>query len=100
MAHSFIEVDKAVVHVIRFQIGKGVGLVCILSPYLFSLYAEYIMRNVRLDEAQIGIKIAGRNINNLRYADDSATANLSYQEDSTTFLSLSIRGQTEWKPQL
>ena len=58
------------------------------------------MQNVRLDEAQIGIKIAGRNINNLRYADDSATANLSYQEDSTTFLSLSIRGQTEWKPQL
>ena len=57
------------------------------------------MRNAGLDEAQIGIKIAGRNINNLRYADDSATANLSYQEDSTTFLSLSIRGQTDWKPQ-
>ena len=46
MAHSFIEVDKAVVHVIRFQIGKGVGLVCILSPYLFNLYAEYIMRKL------------------------------------------------------
>ena len=57
------------------------------------------MRNVRLDEAQIGIKIAGRNINNLRYADDSATANLSYQEASISLLSFSIRGQTDWKPQ-
>ena len=53
-----------------FQIGKGVRQVCILSPCLFNLYAEYIMRNVGLDEAQAGIKIAGRNINNLRYADD------------------------------
>ena len=54
-----------------FQIGKGVGQGCILSPCLFNLYAEYIMRNVRLDESQAGIKIAGRNINNLRYADDT-----------------------------
>ena len=54
-----------------FQIGKGVHQGCILSPYLFNLYAEYIMRNARLDEAQAGIKIAGRNINNLRYADDT-----------------------------
>ena len=52
-----------------FQIGKGVHQGCILSPFLFNLYAEYIMRNARLDEAQAGIKIAGRNINNLRYAD-------------------------------
>ena len=50
-----------------FQIGKG-G--CILSPNIFNLYAEHIMQNARLDEAQAGIKIAGRNINNLRYADD------------------------------
>ena len=71
MAHSFIEVDKAVVHVIRFQIGKGVGLVCILSPYLFSLYAEYIMSNAGLNEAQTGSKIARRNINSFRYADDT-----------------------------
>ena len=54
-----------------FQIGKGVHKGCILSPCLFNLYAEYIMRNARLEEAQAGIKIAGRNIDNLRYADDT-----------------------------
>ena len=54
-----------------FQIGKGVRQGCILSPCLFNLHAEYIMWNARLDEAQAGIKIAGRNINNLRYADDT-----------------------------
>ena len=54
-----------------FQIGKGECQGCILSPCLFNLYAEYIMRNTGLDEAQAGIKIAGRNINNLRYADDT-----------------------------
>ena len=53
-----------------FQIGKGVCQGCILSPYLFNLYAEYIMRNAGVDEAQAGIKIAERNINNLRYADE------------------------------
>ena len=53
-----------------FQTGKGVHQGCILSPCLFNLYAEYIMRNAGLDESQAGIKIAGRNINNLRYADD------------------------------
>ena len=55
----------------QFQIGKGVRQGCILSPCLFNLYAEYIMQNAWLDEAQAGIKIAGRNINNLRYADDT-----------------------------
>ena len=54
-----------------FQIRKGVRQGCILLPYLFDLYAEHIMRNSGLDEAQAGIKIAGRNINNLRYADDT-----------------------------
>ena len=54
-----------------FKIGKGVHQSCILSLYLFNLYAEYTMQNARLDEAQAGIKIAGRNINNLRYADDT-----------------------------
>ena len=54
-----------------FQIGKGLCQGCILSPCLFNLYVEYFMQNARLDEAQTGIKIAGRNINNLRYADDT-----------------------------
>ena len=54
-----------------FQIGKGVRQGCILSPCLFNLYAKYILRNARLEETQAGIKIAGRNINNLRYADDT-----------------------------
>ena len=54
-----------------FQIGKGVRQGCILSPCLFNLYAEYIMRNAGLEEAQAGIKIAERNVNNLRYADDT-----------------------------
>ena len=54
-----------------FQIGKGVHQVCILSPCLFNLYADYIIRNARLEEAQAEIKITGRNINNLRYADDT-----------------------------
>ena len=54
----------------RLPIGKGVRQGCVLSLYLFNFYAEYIMRNAGLDEAQAGIKIAGRNINNLRYAED------------------------------
>ena len=63
-----------------FQIGKEVRQGCILSPCLFNLYAEYIMRNSRLDEAQGGIKIAGRNINNLRYADDTTLMTESEEE--------------------
>ena len=63
-----------------FQIGKGVRQGSLLSPCLFSLYAEYIMRNARLDEAQAGIKIAGRNINNLRYADDTTLMAESKEE--------------------
>ena len=54
-----------------FKLGKGVSQGCILSPCLFYLYAKYIVRNAGLEEAQAGIKIAGRNINNLRYADDT-----------------------------
>ena len=54
-----------------FQIGKGVHQGCILSPCLFNLYAEYIMQSTRVEEAQAGIKIAGRNINNLKYPDDT-----------------------------
>ena len=63
-----------------FQIGKGVRQGCILSPCLFNLYAEYIMRTPGLDEAQAGIKIAGRNINNLRYADDTTLMAESEEE--------------------
>ena len=63
-----------------FQIGKGGHQGCILSPCLFNLYAEYIMRNTGLEEAQAGIKIAGRNINNLRYADDTTLMAESEEE--------------------
>ena len=67
-----------------FQIGKGVCQGCIFSPYLFNLYAEYIMQNARLDEAQAGINTAGRNINNLRYADD--TTLIAEREELKSFL--------------
>ena len=64
----------------RFKIGKGVCQGCILSPCLFNLYAECMMRNSGLDETQAGIKIAGRNINNLRYADDTTLMAESEEE--------------------
>ena len=64
----------------RSQIGKGVRQDCVLSPCLFNLYAEYIMRNAGPDEAQTGIKVAGRNINNLRYADDTTLMAESKEE--------------------
>ena len=63
-----------------FQIGKGVRQGCILSPCLLNLHTEYIMRNAGLNEAQAGIKIAGRNINNLRYADDTTLMEESEEE--------------------
>ena len=63
-----------------FQIGKGVGQGCILSPCFFNVYADYIMWNAGLDEAQAGIKIAGRNINNLRYAADTTLMTESEEE--------------------
>ena len=68
-----------------FQVQKGVRQGCILSPCLFNLYAEYIVQNARLDEAQAGIKISGRNINNLRYADDS-TLMAESEEDLKSLL--------------
>ena len=68
-----------------FQIGKGVRIGCILSPWLFNLHAEYIMWNAGLGEAQAGIKIAGRNINNLRYADDT-TLMAESEEELKSFL--------------
>ena len=74
-----------------FQIGKGVRQGCILSPCLFNLYAEYIMRNAGLEEAQAGIKIAKRNINNLRYADDTTLMAESEEE----LKSLLMKGREE-----
>ena len=76
-----------------FQIGKGVCEGCILSPCLFNLYAEYIMRNAGLEEAQAGIKIAGRNINNLRYADDTTLKAESEEELSS--LLMKVKEQSE-----
>ena len=67
-----------------FQTGKGVRRGCILSPCLFNFYAEYIMRNAGLEETQAGIKIAGRNINNLRYADDTNLMAESEEELKTS----------------
>ena len=76
-----------------FQIGKGVHQGCILSPHLFNLYAEYIMRNAGLEEAQAGIKIAGRNINNLRYADD--TTLLTEREEGLKSLLMKVKEESE-----
>ena len=76
-----------------FQIGKGARQDCILSPCLFNLYAEYIMRNAGLDEAQAEIKIAGRNISNLRYADDATLMAESEEERTKEPLDESERGE-------
>jgi len=76
-----------------FQIGNGVRQGCILSPCLFNLYAEYIMQNAWLDEAQAGIKIAGRNINNLRYADD--TALMAEREEELKNLLMKVKEENE-----
>ena len=76
-----------------FQIGKGVRQGCILSPCLFNLYSEYIMRNTGLDEAQAGIKIAGRNINNLRYADD--TTLMAESEEDLKSLLMKLKEESE-----
>ena len=74
-----------------FQIGKGVRRGCILSPCLFNLYIEYIMRNAGLEEAQAGIKIAGRNINSLRYADD--TTLMAESEEELKSPLMKVRGE-------
>ena len=76
-----------------FQIGKRVRQGCILSPCLFNLCAEYIMRNAGLEEAQAGIKIAGRNINNLRYADD--TTLMAESEDELKSLLMKVKEESE-----
>ena len=76
-----------------FHIGKGVHQSCILSPYLFKLYAEYIMQNAGLSEVQAGIKIAGRNINNLRYADD--TTHMAESEEEPKSLLMKVKEESE-----
>ena len=75
------------------QIGKGVRQGCILSPCLFNLYAEYIMQNARLDEAQAGIKTARRNINNLRYADDNTL--MAESEEELKSLLMKVKEESE-----
>ena len=75
-----------------FKIGKGIQKGCKLSPYLFNLHAEYIMGNVRLNESQAGIKIASRNINHLRYADDTT---LMAGEEELKSLLMSVKEQSE-----
>ena len=75
------------------QIGKGVRQGCILSPCLFNLYAEYIMRNAGLEKAQARIKIAGRNINNLRYADD--TTLMAEREEELKSLLMKVKEESE-----
>ena len=76
-----------------FQIGKGVGQGCILSPCLFNLNAEYIMLNARLDEAQAGIKIAGGNVDNLRYAND--TTLMAESEEELKSLLMKVKKESE-----
>ena len=84
-----------------FQIWKGVRQGCTLSPCLFNFYVEYIMRNAGLDEAQAGIKIAQRNINNLRYADDTLWQKVKRKvkvESEKTGLKLNIHKTRSWHP--
>ena len=79
-----------------FQIGKGVHQDYILSSCLFNLYAEYIMRNARLDEAQAGIKIAGKNINNLRYAGDTTLMAESEEELKSLLIKVKEESEKSW----
>ena len=79
-----------------FQIGKGVRQGCILSPCLCNLYAKYIMRDSGLEEAQDGIKIAGRNINNLRYADDTTLMAESKEEPKSFLMKMKEESENSW----
>ena len=79
-----------------FQIGNGVRQGCMLSPCLFNFYAKYIMRNIGLDEAQAGIKIAGRNISNLRYADDTTLMAESKEELKSLLMKLKEESRKSW----
>ena len=88
-----MQVRKQQLELDMFQIGKGVCQGCILSPCLFNFYAEYITRNAGLDEAQAGIKIAGRNINNLRYAGD--TTLMAESEEELKSLLMKVKEESE-----
>ena len=79
-----------------FQIGKGVHQDCILSPCLFNLYVEYITRNAGLEEAQAGIKIAWKNINNLRYADDTTLMAKSEEELKSFLMKVKEKSEKNW----
>ena len=79
-----------------FQIGKGIHQGCIVSPCLFNIYAEYIMRNAGLDEAQARIKIAGKNINNLRYADDTILMAKSKEELKNLWMTVKDKSGKSW----
>ena len=91
IVNGFGIVSNAEITTDWFQIGKGVHQGCILSPCLFNFYAEYIMRNAGLEEAQAGIKIAGRNINNLRYPDD--TTLMAETEEELKGLLMKVKGE-------
>ena len=79
-----------------FKFGKGVCQGCILSPCLFNFYVEYVMRNARLDEAQPGIKVAGRNNNNLRYADDTTLMAESEEELKNLLMKVKAESEKSW----
>ena len=87
-----MQVKKQQLELDRFQIGKGIRQGCIPSPCLFNLYAEYIIRNARLDETQAGIKIAGRNISNFRYADDTT---LMAEREELKSLLMKVKEESE-----
>ena len=86
-----LELNMEQVH--WFKIGKGIHQSCVLSPCLLNFYAEYIMQNARLDEAQAGIKIAGRNTNNLRYADDPILVAESEEELKSLLMKVKEEGE-------
>ena len=93
MAAVTISSDSGAQQTDWFRIGKGVHRGCILSSCLFNFYAEYIMRNAGLEEAQAGIKIAGRNINNLRYADD--TTLMAENQEELRSLLMKVKEESE-----
>ena len=93
LRNLYVGQKATVTTTVWFQIGKGVCQGCILSPCLFKVYAEYIMRNTRLDEAQAGIKLAGRNINILRYANDTTLTAESEEEQKSLLMKVKEKSE-------